>query len=275
MHIRRVVSAVLIMMTLILGAASAEESLWAGVDGEMLNIRWDAKGSCVLTVYRNGWPMLVESVNGNDGAKSVRIGSLDGVFSVRLKTPDGCLETVAVKEGTAAPEPTMDPDEIVIAVPTIVPEIRPSATAAPIVMPQPTASVGPLATAAPGTGNGGQVMSSMAAEIVSDVNAERAKYGLQPLSVDPALVGAAAIRANEIVSKFSHTRPDGTSWSTVSGSALGENIAKGHNSAYRVMAAWMSSDGHRANILRESFGSIGVYALKVNGVIYWVQLFGR
>ena len=27
--------------------------------------------------------------------------------------------------------------------------------------------------------------------------------------------------------------------------------------------------------LRESYGSIGVCALKVNGVIYWVQLFGK
>ena len=41
------------------------------------------------------------------------------------------------------------------------------------------------------------------------------------------------------------------------------------------MAAWMSSEGHRANILRESYGSIGVCAQKVNGVIYWVQLFGK
>ena len=41
------------------------------------------------------------------------------------------------------------------------------------------------------------------------------------------------------------------------------------------MAAWMSSEGHRANILRESFGSIGVCVIDVGNVRYWVQLFGK
>ena len=89
------------------------------------------------------------------------------------------------------------------------------------------------------------------------------------------LTRAACVRASEIVRQFSHTRPDGSSCFTVSGAAYGENIAKGQSGADRVMAAWMSSEGHRANILRESYGSIGVCALKVNGVIYWVQLFGK
>lgn len=117
--------------------------------------------------------------------------------------------------------------------------------------------------------------SGMEAQVINDVNAQRIRYGLSPLIEDQRLMAAARIRAQEIVRKFSHTRPDGTKWSTVSPAAKGENIARGHNSAYRVMAAWMSSEGHRANILRESFGSIGVCALQVNGVIYWVQLFGR
>ena len=41
------------------------------------------------------------------------------------------------------------------------------------------------------------------------------------------------------------------------------------------MAAWMSSEGHRANILRASYGSIGVCCLQIDGVYYWVQLFGK
>jgi len=114
-----------------------------------------------------------------------------------------------------------------------------------------------------------------AAEVVRQVNAERSKYGLQPLRVDAQLTAAARIRADEIVRKFSHTRPDGSKWSTVSSHAFGENIARGHRTADRVMAAWLTSEGHRANILRKSFGSIGVYAVNVNGIVYWVQLFGR
>jgi len=121
----------------------------------------------------------------------------------------------------------------------------------------------------------GQYMTGMEAQVIGDVNAERMRYGLKPLKIDPQLTEAARIRAQEIARKFSHTRPDGTKWSTVSSAAKGENIARGHNSADRVMAAWMSSSGHRANILRERFGSIGVCALRVNGLIYWVQIFGR
>ena len=73
----------------------------------------------------------------------------------------------------------------------------------------------------------------------------------------------------------SHTRPDGTSWSTVSGSAYGENIARGQKSAEKVVAAWMTSTYHRENILRKSYGSVGICAYRHNGVMYWVQLFGK
>jgi len=112
------------------------------------------------------------------------------------------------------------------------------------------------------------------AEIIRQVNAERAKYGLSQLRTDPVLTQAAYIRAQEIVDSFSHTRPDGSSWRTVSASAKGENIARGYNTADKVMAAWLTSEGHRANILRNGFTSIGVCAVEYNGVMYWVQLFG-
>ena len=114
-----------------------------------------------------------------------------------------------------------------------------------------------------------------AQSVVNQVNRERAARGLSALRIDPALTAAAQIRAREIVERFSHTRPDGTKWSTVSSIADGENIAKGQRTVDRVMAAWMSSSGHRANILRASYGSIGVACVKSGGVYYWVQLFGK
>ena len=114
-----------------------------------------------------------------------------------------------------------------------------------------------------------------AQSVVNQVNRERAARGLSALRIDPALTAAAQIRAREIVERFSHTRPDGTKWSTVSSIAYGENIAKGQRTVDRVMAAWMSSSGHRANILRASYGSIGVACVKSGNVYYWVQLFGK
>lgn len=116
---------------------------------------------------------------------------------------------------------------------------------------------------------------SMADEVVRQVNQERARRGIGALKVSTELSRAARVRAREITRKFSHTRPDGTAWRTVSNAAYGENIAMGQRTADKVMAAWMTSSGHRANILRASYGSIGVCAVISGGVTYWVQLFGK
>ena len=126
-----------------------------------------------------------------------------------------------------------------------------------------------------GAARAATLVTANAQSVVNQVNRERAARGLSALRVDPALTAAAQIRAREIVQKFSHTRPDGTKWSTVSSVAYGENIAKGQRTADKVMAAWMTSSGHRANILRANYGSIGVACLQSGGVYYWVQLFGK
>ncbi|MEA4897006.1 MAG: CAP domain-containing protein [Christensenellaceae bacterium] len=126
-----------------------------------------------------------------------------------------------------------------------------------------------------GAVKGGTNMDAMAQEVVRQVNADRQKAGLPALKVSSELTRAACVRASEIAGFFSHTRPDGSKWSTVSSAARGENIARGQQTADKVMAAWMSSSGHRQNILRESFGSIGVCAYKVNNTMHWVQLFGK
>ena len=267
--------AALLMLT---GTAMADSNLSATIDNGILSIQWNAAGSCVLTVYRNDWPISVCTVDGASGRTDVYVGNTAGKYSVRLRTDDGCEKVYATCSETIAPtaKPTVVPTTAPTAVPTAKPTVVPTSapTAVPTAVPTAKPTIAPTAkpTTAP---SDGQSMTSLAAEVISQVNAERAKAGLSPLSVSAELTGAACVRAREIVSQFSHTRPDGSSWSTVSAAASGENIAKGQNTADRVMAAWMSSEGHRANILRESFGSIGVCALKVDGVIYWVQLFGR
>jgi uncharacterized protein YkwD len=116
---------------------------------------------------------------------------------------------------------------------------------------------------------------SLADEVVRQVNAERERAGLRALRVSAELSRAARVRAVEITRKFSHTRPDGSAWRTVSSAAYGENIAVGQRTADKVMAAWLTSSGHRANLLRASYGSIGVCAVISEGVTYWVQLFGK
>jgi len=116
-------------------------------------------------------------------------------------------------------------------------------------------------------------------EVASLVNQERTARGLSALQVVPALNQAAEIRAQEIVTQFSHTRPDGRSCSTVlddyqiSWRTTGENIAYGYDSPASVMNGWMNSSGHRANILNAEYDAVGIGVVSKNGVLYWTQIF--
>jgi uncharacterized protein YkwD len=77
---------------------------------------------------------------------------------------------------------------------------------------------------------------------------------------------------------MSHTGSDGSSpgdritragydWRT-----YGENVAYGYPTPESVMAGWMSSPGHKANILNCAFKEIGVGMAKDG--YYWTQDFG-
>lgn len=121
---------------------------------------------------------------------------------------------------------------------------------------------------------------SYAEQVVKLVNAERAKENLSPLKTAKDVQAAAQVRAQEIVTSFSHTRPNGSSFSTalkeqnVSYRGAGENIAWGQRSPEEVVNAWMNSSGHRANIMNANFTTIGVgYYQNSNGTNYWSQLF--
>ena len=117
-------------------------------------------------------------------------------------------------------------------------------------------------------------------QIVDLVNQERRKEGLSSVTLDSTLTNAAMTRAKEIEISFAHTRPNGTSFSTVlaeyqiSYRAAGENIAWGQSSPQEVMNGWMNSSGHRANILNANYKKIGVgYYKNASGRKFWSQLF--
>ena len=116
-------------------------------------------------------------------------------------------------------------------------------------------------------------------EVVRLVNAERAKEGLAALQIDSSLNSAAQVRAKEIVTSFSHTRPNGSNCFTALSEAgikyngSGENIAYGQKTPAEVVNAWMNSAGHRANIMSSKFTKIGVGCHNSNGTYYWSQFF--
>lgn len=56
----------------------------------------------------------------------------------------------------------------------------------------------------------------------------------------------------------------------------GENIAYGQKDENKVMKMWLSSYGHKKNIMNKNFDSIGCgFAYNKNGTIYWCVCFGQ
>ena len=131
----------------------------------------------------------------------------------------------------------------------------------------------------PEDNNNGTSQGDFASQVVALVNAERAKQGLSALTIDTKVQQAALVRAKESAQSFSHTRPNGSSFSTalteagVSYRTAGENIAYGQSTPQQVMNAWMNSSGHRVNILNANYTTIGVGYTVINGTAYWAQLF--
>lgn len=88
------------------------------------------------------------------------------------------------------------------------------------------------------------------------VNDEREAAGLQPLVRDPLLDKSAQDKCADMVAKdyWSHDTPDGTEpWVFIKKynvySTAGENLAYGFASAREVVSGWMTSEGHRKNII--------------------------
>ena len=119
-------------------------------------------------------------------------------------------------------------------------------------------------------------------EVVRLVNVQRGKCGLAPLHVNSDLSCIARYKSQDMANKdyFSHvSQTYGSPFAMMSDFGIsyisaGENIAYGHKAPADVMAAWLSSSGHKSNILSTSFDMIGVgVAQNSEGTYYWTQMF--
>ena len=120
-------------------------------------------------------------------------------------------------------------------------------------------------------------------EVLTLVNKIRTKNKLNQLSWGITCESAADVRANESIKLYAHTRPDGSSWDTVcpapsSGGVSGENLAIGNAavSPASVVALWMGSESHRANILNPDYTDMAVgfvYQPDTLYRTYWSQFF--
>lgn len=120
-------------------------------------------------------------------------------------------------------------------------------------------------------------------ELIQRINDERARFGLDPLVPNDALAEQANIHACDMIhyNFFDHNNPvTGTTPSTrvaaagFAGNSVGENIGAGEQSPAQVMADWVNSPQHEANIISPAFTDIGV-GVRQGGLhgIYWTVIF--
>lgn len=139
------------------------------------------------------------------------------------------------------------------------------------------------AVTSPGTRDAG-----VTATLLQEVNAARASArscGRQafptaaPLELEARLMAAAAAHSQDMHDQgfMSHTGSDG---STVvdrverqgyTWSALAENVAAGFPTPEAVVAAWLGSPGHCANIMNAAYTELGAG----NEGVLWTLVFGR
>jgi uncharacterized protein YkwD len=135
-------------------------------------------------------------------------------------------------------------------------------------------------TAPPRASNSAASASGATARVVELVNNERSKAGCAPLTMNDKLTKAAQDHSKDMAGhrNMSHTGSDGSepgeritragyNWST-----YGENVAHGYATPEPVMESWMSSPGHKRNILNCNFKEIGVGLVQPGN--YWTQDFG-
>jgi uncharacterized protein YkwD len=123
--------------------------------------------------------------------------------------------------------------------------------------------------------NGAEGSAAMRAAAKAALDGCNNQRGGNNLVWSDALEQAAMVRAQEIVTTWSHTRPNGSDWWTVNSNIMyGENLAKGYSSADAAVSAWMASPTHKANVMDMSFKTCGIAIYEVGGTWYWAQEFG-
>ena len=126
------------------------------------------------------------------------------------------------------------------------------------------------------------------ADVIFETNNQRRAYGLNSLTENSKLNAAADFKMRDMFTRqyFNHYAPDGTSGISellirfdYRYMAAGENLALGNfRNASELVAGWMASPGHRANILNNSYRDVGVATgydiFEGRQTIIAVQIFG-
>ena len=298
----------LILSILLLTAWSS-----AACYSQLKTVRRDSNGTATLT------PFLVKATYTSEspplelaGGEEIQIPSLtmtlepgeaeetsqggntagESPTATSTPTPSEDLPKTTVPSNTPKPTATVKPTKPPATAP---PTSKPSKTPADTNTPEPPADTNtpqpPTATPTPGecvwSGNSG-----FENDVIDLINQERADHGLPALVKNASLTQAARRHSLDMAcnDNWSHTGSDGSTLATrileagYSYTWAAENIAASSSPSFSpasVVAMWMNSTGHRANILSTKAVHIGIgfrYAGDVNLLpydAYYTADFGR
>ena len=188
--------------------------------------------------------------------------------SSNKNTGSGKKPSSGKNNGTAA-KPTEPP--VTEPAPT-----EPQVTEAPAVEPEETEvpATEPEPTDPPLYDISGYSVGSLEYAMKDAINAYRTEAGLGELSLSSRLCAIASCRGYEISQVWSHTRPDGRSYSTVLedygyGGWAQELLVyvSGSGDAQTIIDKWMSSDSHK-QLLLGGYSTIGIGVYRVGGNTY-------
>lgn len=224
--------------------------LKAEVKGKDTKATFKSSDSGVASVDENG------KVTAKDNGSAVITASANGVEAKFNLTVKAKPKNSSTEKKTVTNPNTGKKEEVTV--------IKPS---------KPSYGGGSGSSSSSGSSVAMEYSLSKAKEAFNLQNAERAKAGLPALQWDNTCYEAAKVRAKEIVTKWSHTRPNGGSYvELIDGlpwNSSGENLTKGSTTASGAINSWMGSTTHRATMLAEYYTHCAI----ANYGDHWVAIF--
>ena len=122
----------------------------------------------------------------------------------------------------------------------------------------------------------GYTVGSLEKAMMNEINRLRSEEGLAELSKSSRLCAIASARAYEASLSWSHTRPDGTSYTTVfqdygyGCGASAENLiyTSGGEDGAALVARWMDAEGNRNNLMGSGFSTVGIGIYQADGYVF-------
>lgn len=120
------------------------------------------------------------------------------------------------------------------------------------------------------------VVGALEKTMMDRVNSHRREAGVAELEKSDRLSAIASVRAYEASLSWSHTRPDGSDYTTVlqdygfQAGTAGENLlyTSGDEDGAALVGQWMNAESNRDNLLYEGFSTLGIGIYEANGYVY-------